>query len=96
MSVRYYRRPWHECRGNQFDSWGQSVWYFEVDDAGYPIRQIEEYERGPVLKYDATRPDDQYGGLADQPLDANDFAAFEISAEEFAAAWTDNPHTRGP
>jgi hypothetical protein len=94
MSFRHYRRPWPESRGDEFYSWGQSVWYFEVDQAGYPIRQIEQYERGPVLKYDAAHPHDQYGKLADQPLEADDFAGFEISAEEFAAAWTGKPSTR--
>jgi hypothetical protein len=87
MSLRYYRRAWDESRGDKFDTWGHSVWYFEIDDAGHPVRQIEQYERGPSLGYDAAHPEDEYGGLSDQPLDPKDFAGFEITREEFERAW---------
>ncbi|CAN5772665.1 hypothetical protein BH11MYX4_BH11MYX4_64860 [soil metagenome] len=90
MSLRYYRRPWNESRGDQFDSWGRSVWYFEIDGEGYPARQIELYEHGPVLKYDSDHKEDEHGGLGDQPIDRDDFASFEIKPEEFEAAWSGN------
>jgi hypothetical protein len=85
--VRYYRRPWNETRGDEHDSWGRSVWFFEIDNEGFPSRQIERYESGPVLKYDATHREDQYGMLGDQRIDRDEFAPYEISAEEFSAAW---------
>ena len=87
MNVRYYRRPWDESRGDAFDAWGRSVWYFEVAEDGYPLRQIEQYEDGHVLVYDAAHAEDEYGGLGDQPLDRHELAAFEITRDEFFAAW---------
>jgi hypothetical protein len=87
MTLRCYRRAWDESRGDQYDSWGRSVWYFEVAEDGYAVRQIEQYEHGPTLKYDATHPEDDYGGLAEKPLDLHEFAAFEITPAHFAAAW---------
>jgi hypothetical protein len=91
VNPRYYRRPWNETRGDDYDSWGRSVWYFEIDEEGVPARQIEQYEHGPVLKYDANHREDQYGALGDQPIDREDFAAYEITAEEFSAAWARRP-----
>lgn len=88
MTVRYYKRPWDEVRGDAYDSWGCSVWFFEVGDDGYPVRQIEQYASGTVLKYDAGHIEDEFGGLGDQPLDGDEFAEFEISKEEFEAAWS--------
>jgi hypothetical protein len=54
---RFYRRPWDQTRGDDFDSWGRSVWYFETSNDGWPVRQIEVYDGGRVLRYgpDATK-----------------------------------------
>ena len=87
MGFRYYRRPWDELRGDALDVWGPSVWYFEVGEDDHPVRQVERYARGPVLRYSAVHLEDEYGGLGDQPLDREEFAAFEISKDEFEAAW---------
>ncbi len=40
-----------------------------------------------MLRYDEARWQDEYGGLADQPLDLNELAEFEISAATFEEAW---------
>ena len=87
--MKYFRRPWEECRGDRFDNWGWSVWYFELADDGYPNRQIEVYASGPVLKYDADHLRDEYGGLGDQSLDVDEdgMAPFEIGARAFEDAW---------
>jgi hypothetical protein len=61
------RRRRDENRGDEFDGWGRSVWYFEVGDYGWPVRQIEVYESGRVLRYGAEHEEDRYGGL-DPPL----------------------------
>ncbi|WP_460666457.1 hypothetical protein [Kribbella swartbergensis] len=45
----YFRRSWHETRGDDHDDWGTSEWYFEIDDAGWVSRQVEIYENGPTL-----------------------------------------------
>lgn len=86
--MRYFKRPWDEPRGDEFDRWGTSTWYLEVGDDGYPSRQVEVYADGTVLKYDGSHPSDRYGGLGDQPLDVGgEFLPFEIDASEFARAW---------
>lgn len=48
---RFYRRRWAENRGDEFAGWGHSVWYFEVGDDGWPVRQAETYDAGRVLRY---------------------------------------------
>lgn len=88
MGFRYYKRPWDEPRGDAFDAWGSSVWYFEVGEDEYPVRQLERYAHGPVLRYSSVHVEDHYGGLGDQPLDREELAPFEITKEEFDAAWS--------
>ena len=85
--MKHYRRPWDEPRGDQFDEWGTSVWYFEVGDDDVVLRQIEVYENGTVITYDADHPHDDYGGLSQVPLDPDEFAPFRISAVEFENVW---------
>ena len=85
--MHYYLRQWHESRGDGHADWGTSLWYFEVDGTGNVIRQVESYECGKVLKYDQANPNDEYGGLAEQPLDLEEFQPYTISAEEFFDRW---------
>lgn len=86
---RYYKRRWEERRGDQFSDWGEATYYFEIDEAGYAIRQIETYANGRTLRYDRDRREDKFGSLADQPLDSGEFRAFEIAGDEFERAWAD-------
>ena len=83
----YFRRPWEESRGDQYDSWGHSIWYFETDLAYNVSRQIEVYDHGPTLRYGPDHQLDDFGQLSDQPLDADDFSVFEIQSDEFERAW---------
>lgn len=85
--MKYFKRHWDETRGDELDHRWTSIWYLEVLDDGNAIRQVEVYANGPVLKYDETNAEDEYGGLSDQPLDLEDFATFEIREDEFEAAW---------
>ncbi|WP_452596861.1 hypothetical protein [Pontimicrobium sp. MEBiC01747] len=85
--MNYYKRNWNETRGDQYDSWGKSIWYFETDDKGVVLRQVEAYENGKVLKYDNQNIEDEFGGLADQNLDLNEFVEFSIEKEEFENKW---------
>ena len=32
--MRYVRRAWDEHRGDEYASWGTSLWYFEIGDDG--------------------------------------------------------------
>lgn len=92
--AKYYKRKWEETRGDEFDSWGTSIWYFEVNEDGYPTRQIELYEIGNRLKYHSGKPFDDYGGLGDQALDLLEHREFEIEKLEFEEEWAQsNPKT---
>lgn len=84
---RYYKRPWNDTRGDEYDAWGGSLWYLEIGQDQYPIRQMEVYENGNRLKYHPDKPFDDYGGLGTQPLDVNDFQDFEIKKSEFEREW---------
>lgn len=84
---KYYRRKWAEIREDKSVDFGESVWFFEVDLEGFPTKQIEKYENGQTLKYDLHHIEDEFGGLADQPIDFEEFSSFEITKEEFIMEW---------
>ena len=63
MHHRFFRRRWDESRGDAFDGWGPAVYFIEVGDDGWPVRQIEVYEMGPTLRYGPGRTEDAFGGL---------------------------------
>jgi hypothetical protein len=83
----YYKREWPELRGDEYDSWGTSIWYFETDSDGLPLKQIEVYQNGNVCWYDNEKPHDDYGMLGDHMLDLEEFAEFEIPPQEFMSTW---------
>jgi hypothetical protein len=63
-----------------------------VGTDGYPQRQIEQYDKGVVLRYGPEHPEDDFGFLTpsrvadwDRPADQ------EISAEDFEAVWKAGP-----
>lgn len=91
--MKYFKRKWDESRGDEYDNWGCSWFYFETDDSGLPIRQIEEYDNGVVLKYSNERLDDKYGMLGDQELDLVEFKQFEITPAEFEKEWNKESRT---
>ncbi len=84
--TRFFKRPFDESSGGELASWGTSIFLFEADDALCPVRQLQVFETGHVLRYDRQHQDDHYGGLGDQPLDG-DWTPYEISALDFEAAW---------
>lgn len=85
--MKYYRAFWSETRGGEYNHWGTSNWYFELDLENYPNRQIEIYENGQKLKYHIGHLDDEFGGLADQPIDLEEMNGIEISKSDFEAVW---------
>ena len=85
--MRYYKRHWDESRGDKYDHWGSATYFFEADDDGSVVRQVEIYQGGRILRYCEEHPKDDYGMLTDQPLDIGDFQAFEISQDQFDLAW---------
>jgi len=84
---RYLKKHWDETRGDNYDAWGTSCWYFEVDLDGRVIRQIEQYESGPTLRYSAEHENDDFGGLATEPLNLLEVTYTEISHQDFEHAW---------
>jgi hypothetical protein len=86
-AMKYYKRNWGESRGDEFDFWGTSLWYFECGEDGYVLRQMEVYSNGNVLKYHKNYLEDKYGCLSETPLDAEEFAGFEITKDEFERVW---------
>ena len=88
--MRYYRYRWNEMRDDEYNSWGFSTHWYEVEEDGYPSRQMEIYDDGTVLKYDSSYLSDEYGMLADVALGSDELEeskSEEISAEEFEANW---------
>ena len=85
--MRYFKRYWDEPRAGAHALWGCSWWYFEADESGVVSRQIEVYDRGPTLRYDLHRLNDEFGMLTDQPLDLNDLAEFGGPQAEFGRVW---------
>lgn len=85
--TKHVKRHWNETRGDQYDAWGTSWWYFEVADEGRVIRQVEQYESGALLHYGADRDEDKYGGLAQEPLDLSEFEYLYIPEREFEQVW---------
>jgi len=88
VSVNYFKYVWEESRGDDYDNWGTSTWYFEVDEDMRVVRQIEIYSNGNVLHYDGKHTEDKYGFLSDQKVDekfGNDLV--KIEQTEFENMW---------
>lgn len=86
--MNYYKRPWDDTTGEDpTDAWGTSDYYLETDAEGWVCRQIQHFAQGQALKYGPDNPEDEYGALADQPLELPEFQEYRITAAEFEAAW---------
>jgi hypothetical protein len=88
---RYFKRRWNETRGDNFDSWGFSTWYFEVNVENYVTRQVEEYDNGKRLRYGTdVSIEDNYGGLSSYRLfetesDESEYSL--ITQSDFESVW---------
>jgi len=87
-TIQYFRRIWEETRGDEHSDWGCSLWLFEVDTDLNVIRQIEVYDSGVCLKYSQTHVEDEFGGLAEKPLDNEDWSPYVTSKEVFEQVWS--------
>lgn len=87
MTKQYYKRHFDETRIEQSTNWGTCDYYFETNQDGVVIRQVEVYSNGITLKYSEQFIEDEYGFLADQPLDLFDFENFTITKNDFEIQW---------
>jgi hypothetical protein len=87
MTTQYYKRHFDEPRTEHAEVWGTCDYYFETNQNGEVLRQIEVYENGKTLKYDDKFIEDKFGFLADQPLDLSDFENFAITKTDFELQW---------
>ena len=55
------------------DDWGVSIFYFETDDSLNFLKQIQIFENGNILKYDELNNEDEFGAMADQSLEEEEF-----------------------
>jgi uncharacterized protein (DUF433 family) len=93
----YFKRHWNETTGDEpTDTWGTSDYYFETDEEGNVLKQIQVFVNGNCLKYDLDYLDDKYGGLSEVPLDLSEFKEFQISQSVFNKVWEDSTYTKFP
>ncbi len=86
--MRYFKKNWEETTGDELtDDWGVSIFYFETDDSLNVLKQIQIFENGNILKYDELNNEDEFGAMADQSLEKEEFLDCEISKEEFYNIW---------
>lgn len=86
--MKYIKAKWTESRGDQYDDWGNSLWFLELDEDNYPTRQLEVYSNGNRLKYNSQNMEDKYGRLGDQSIDAEDGWGERMQKTEFEIEWT--------
>ncbi len=87
MTKQYYKRYFDEIRTEKSELWGTCDYYFETTQDGEVLRQIEVYENGKILKYSEQIIEDEFGFLADQPIDILDFEKFAITKNDFDYQW---------
>ncbi len=58
--MKYCKWFWDQSLGGDFDECGTSTYFMEINDNSRVVRQIEVYENGNVLFYDATHFGDNY------------------------------------
>ena len=86
--MKYFKKNWEETTGDELtDDWGVSIFYFETDDSLNVLKQIQIFENGNILKYDELNNEDEFGAMADQSLEEEEFLDCEISKEEFYNIW---------
>lgn len=87
MTALYYKRHFNERRIEKFENWGTCAFYFESNQKGEILRQIEVYENGRRLKYSEEIIEDEFGSLSDQKIDLLEFEKFTINKKDFEYQW---------
>ncbi len=81
--MKYYKRHWDESRGDEYDAWGESDWWFEVGEKGSVVRCLQVYSNGISLYYSETHKEDKYGKLPEGPIDVVEFSDYSVKKEQF-------------
>jgi hypothetical protein len=84
--MHYFYREWPQSRGDQYDDWGGSKWWLELDEEGYVTRCLQCYESGVELYYSNRHFEDQYGGLPEAALSLAELEPFRIERSAFEDA----------
>lgn len=85
--MNFYKRRDEDPRDDEYEHWGTSVWYYQVNDDRRIERQLVTYECGVVLAYDMAHVEDEYGMLGEPLLDAQEWKMYETPASEFESQW---------
>jgi len=97
MSTHYFKRHWDERSGDELtDDWGSSTYYFMTDCDFFVVRQMQLFENGKILKYDADYMEDKFGGLSEVSIDIDEFAEFAIKEDEFEQLWQSTYYKKFP
>lgn len=81
---KFYKFRWEETKLGTCSEWGNSTYYIAANPKGEIEKQIEIFDNGRALLYTLNHLDDEYGGLADQPITNEEAAQLtEITEEEF-------------
>ncbi|MCX6316048.1 MAG: hypothetical protein NTW29_02055 [Bacteroidetes bacterium] len=84
----YFKRHWDETTEDPLtNSWGTSTYYFETNEEGEVLRQIEVYNEGHILFYDKNNVEDEFGRLSEVALGLIEFEEFKIGSVEFEKIW---------
>src|SRR5579859_5013876 len=67
--------------------WGQSAIYYETNEEGFVIRQIQLFEAGQVLAYDSSHYFDDFGRLEGSDIWAAQPQTVSITEKEFCRVW---------
>lgn len=87
--MKYYKYKWNESRGDEYDYFGTSTWYFEVGDDDYISRQIVRYEIGLTFKYSVDFQEDEFGGMGYIIFKSEHYDSIEVLNESFDHLWID-------
>ena len=81
--MKYYFWHWDESRGDDYDNWGTSDWYYEIAyDESYN-RVIQIYQSGDALFFSRDHSEDKYGFLPEGSFGNCEYGEQPISAEAF-------------
>jgi hypothetical protein len=84
----YFKRHWNESTGSsKTNDWGTAFYYFETDEKGEVLKQIQVYDSSKTLKYSNLHLEDEFGGLPTEDLDLTDEDYILIAKNDFFDLW---------